>query len=912
MAWPHKSHRITIIGGLILTALTFASGMAVYTVMQQQTESLLVRTLENSLQSDRRLFESTISAGTTNALTVSTRPFVIHNLRRLNAEPDNPEALHALQNIANSFLSTGFSSISFHDIHGNRIVQAGHPSQSPELSVSLNTASPAYLLWDGQLLLHTVRDVMDERGIRIGVAKTEAALPHLTHAIADTTTIGHTAELGLCAALRQGMRCFPLTLSHRKFQHLPRSLGGQPLPMSHALKGETGSVFTRDYRGQNVIAAYTPVGNLGLGMVLKIGQDELFSPVKKQLQFIAPMLGAMIFAGVLLLYGLVAPLVREMVKSEREMAEVNERLRDVEERWRFALESTGAGVWDLNVPTSKILFSSRCKDMLGYADDEIGTRMEDWDQHVHPDDMAGLAAARMPLFDGTLDTFTHEHRTRCKDGSWKWIQTRGMVVARDAAKRPLRVIGTYLDINERKQAEETIQRQANYDPLTQLPNRRLFLDRLEQGIIKVRRTDESMALFLVDLDQFKEVNDTLGHDVGDILLQEAARRIRGCMRDGDTVARLGGDEFTVILTELSGRSHVEDIAQKVIDKLAEPFLLGNEVTYISASIGITLYPTDASDIDTLMKHADQAMYAAKKQGRNRFSHFTPSLQEAAQGRLKLSKDLREAIAGKQFSMHFQPIIDLASGRLHKAEALLRWQHPVRGEVNPNEFISLAEETGLIHEIGDWVFKESARWATKWGTQFGQDFRVSINMSPAQFRTEGRVDAKGWMSHFRELGFSGENLIIEITEGLLLNAQADVFDKLFLLRDAGIQIAIDDFGTGYSTLSYLKQFPIDYLKIDRSFVRDLETDPNDMALSKAIIVMAHELGLKVVAEGVETEGQRSLLSAAGCDFVQGYLYAKALPPEQFEALLRNHQPNSGTCSENPDVRVFRASSDRLAS
>ena len=458
--------------------------------------------------------------------------------------------------------------------------------------------------------------------------------------------------------------------------------------------------------------------------------------------------------------------------------------------------------------------------------------------------------------------------------------------ARDAAKLPLRVIGTYIDISERKQAEETIQRQANFDPLTQLPNRRLFLDRLEQEIIKSRRADASLALFLVDLDQFKEVNDTLGHDVGDTLLQEAAQRIRGCTRDVDTVARLGGDEFTVILTELSGRSHVEDIAQKIINKLAEPFHLGNEVTYISASIGITLYPNDASDIDTLMKNADQAMYAAKKQGRNRFSHFTPLLQEAAQARLKLSKDLREAISDKQFTTHFQPIIDLATGHIHKAEALLRWQHPVRGQVNPMEFISLAEETGLINEIGDWVFKESARWAKDWSTQFGKDFRVSVNMSPVQFRMESRVNAEAWLSHFRELGFSGENLIVEITEGLLLNAHTDVIDKLFMFRDAGIQIAIDDFGTGYSSLSYLKQFPIDYLKIDRSFVRDLETDPNDMALSKAIIVMAHELGLRVVAEGVETEGQRNLLSAAGCDYAQGNLYAKPLPPAQFEAMLRN--------------------------
>ena len=886
LGWPHKSHRIIIIGGLILTALTLASGIAVYALMQRQAESILVRSLENSLQSDRRLFETAISAGVANALTVSTRPFVIHNVRLLNAEPGNPEGRHALQQIANSFLPTGFSGISFHDARGTRIVQAGRLTLAPELRVPLNTQTRADLLWDGQLILHVVRDVVDEQGTRIGLAKTETPLPHLTRAIAEAGALGDTAELALCAALEQDMRCFPLTRSRRVLQRLPRTLEGKPLPMSHALKGETGTVFARDYRRENVVAAYAPVGALGLGMVLKIDQAELFGPVNKQLKVIAPMLGTLVLAGMLLLTWLVAPLVRKLVISEQKTADANDRLRDVEERWRFALESTRAGVWDLDIPANQILLSRRCKDMLGYADEEIGTDMDEWAQRVHPDDRAALIAARQQLFDGTSDTFTHEHRKRCKDGSWKWVQARGMVVARDAARLPLRVIGTYLDISERKQAEETIQRQANFDPLTQLPNRRLFLDRLEQEIIKSRRADMSLALLLVDLDQFKEVNDTLGHDVGDTLLQEAAQRIRGCTRDVDTVARLGGDEFTVILTELSGRSHVEDIAQKIIGKLAEPFQLGSEVAYISASIGITLYPNDASDIDTLMKNADQAMYAAKKQGRNRFSYFTPLLQEAAQARLQLSKDLREAISDKQFTAHFQPIIDLSSGRIHKAEALLRWQHPVRGQVNPMDFIPLAEETGLINEIGDWVFKESARRAKDWSTQFGEDFRVSVNMSPVQFRMEGRVSAEVWLNHFRELGFSGKNLIVEITEGLLLNAHTDVIDKLFMLRDAGIQIAIDDFGTGYSSLSYLKKFPIDYLKIDRSFVCDLETDPNDMALSKAIIVMAHELGLKVVAEGVESEGQHSLLSAAGCDYAQGFLYAKPLSPADFVAMLRN--------------------------
>ena len=881
-----ESHRISIIGGLILVALTLASGIAVYVVMQRQAEAILVKSLEASLQSERRLFEREIGAGVDNALTVSTRPFVIQNLHRLNAGPGSVESRYALQRIADSFLPTGFTGVSFHDVLGAEVVQAGRMVHTPELSVPLNTQARAHLLWDGKLILQVVRDVVDDQGRRIGMAKTEAPLPQLTRAIFEVATIGETAELAMCTALDKDLQCFPFALSRKVLPRWPRTMEGKALPMSHALNGKTGTIFARDYRREPVVAAYTPVGSLGLGMVLKIDQAELFGPVKQQLKLITVLLAMLVAVGMLLLYWLVAPLVRKLVSSEQEMSGVYARLRDVEERWRFALESTGAGVWDLNVATNQILLSPRCKEMLGFTDEEIGTSLDEWMQRIHPDNLPGLTSVRRKLTEGESDTFNKEHRMRCKDGSWKWVSARGMVVAHDADNRPLRVIGTYLDISERKQAEETIQRQANYDPLTHLPNRRLFLDRLEQEMIKARRANASLALLLIDLDHFKEVNDTLGHDVGDTLLLETAQRIRDCIRDVDTVSRLGGDEFTVILTELADHSHVEDIAQVIIGKLAQPFQLGSEVAYVSASVGITLYPDDASDIDGLMKNADQAMYAAKKQGRNRFSYFTPSLQEAAQARLKLSNDLRGALPGQQLSVHFQPIVDLASGRIHKAEALLRWQHPVRGTVYPTEFISLAEETGLINSIGNWIFKEAAHWARDWSRQFGADFQVSINMSPIQFRTEGRVLADAWLHDFGKTGLSGTNIIVEITEGLLLKVHADVTDMLFRFRDAGIQIAIDDFGTGYSTLAYLKQFPIDYLKIDRSFVHDLDTDSNNRALSKAIIVMAHELGLKVIAEGVETEAQRDLLRAAGCDYAQGNLYSRPLPPEAFAAMLRD--------------------------
>lgn len=430
-------------------------------------------------------------------------------------------------------------------------------------------------------------------------------------------------------------------------------------------------------------------------------------------------------------------------------------------------------------------------------------------------------------------------------------------------------------------------KQANFDTLSGLPNRDMFQDRLSQEIKKSERSGLPLALILIDLDRFKEVNDTLGHDMGDILLQEASRRIVACVRESDTVSRLGGDEFTVVLSQLADASHIDDIAQKIILRLAEPFDLRGEVVHVSASLGITLYPEDASDIDSLMKHADQAMYAAKSKGRNGFSYFTASLQEAAQKRLSLAADLRVALATNQFRVHFQPVVELSTGRVNKAEALLRWIHPVHGMISPLEFIPVAEETRLIIDLGRWVLHESTAWCKNWNDLCADGFQISINKSPVEFMDQDSGSVSACLDYLHEQNLSGKNFVFEITEGLLLNTDIHVTSKLIALRDAGIQVAIDDFGTGYSTLSYLKRFDIDYLKIDQSFVHNLGHDPDDMALCEAIIVMAHKLGLKVIAEGVETEQQRDLLIRANCDYAQGYLYSRPVPPEEFGIWLKEN-------------------------
>lgn len=445
-------------------------------------------------------------------------------------------------------------------------------------------------------------------------------------------------------------------------------------------------------------------------------------------------------------------------------------------------------------------------------------------------------------------------------------------------------VGIFSDISERKKSEEVIWRQANYDILTGLPNRRMVYDRLELEIKKAQRNGKTVALMLVDLDRFKEVNDTLGHAEGDSLLKEAAQRMLNCVRKTDIVGRPGGDEFTIALSELDDVLSVERVAYSVLSKLSEPYQLGNEMAYISASIGITFYPEDATDVTTLFKFADQAMYAAKHQGRNRFSYYTSAMQDTANKRMRLVSDLHKALAEDQFWVHYQPIVDLLTGAIYKAEAVVRWQHPTLGLINPEDFIPIAEETGLIFNIGDWVFRQAATQVAHCRANHNPEFQISVNKSPVQFRVEPSHQVQWIIGHLEMLGLPGRSIVIEITESLLMEARDEISSQLLAFRDNGIQVALDDFGTGYSSLSYLKKFDIDYIKIDQSFVRNLGPDSSDLILCHAIIIMAHTLGIKVIAEGVETQEQSDLLKQAGCDYGQGYLWSRPLPAEDFDKLL----------------------------
>lgn len=443
----------------------------------------------------------------------------------------------------------------------------------------------------------------------------------------------------------------------------------------------------------------------------------------------------------------------------------------------------------------------------------------------------------------------------------------------------------FSNITDKKKSDEIIWRQANYDSLTGLPNRNMFYDRLSHDIKNAARTGVLLAVLFIDLDRFKEVNDSFGHSVGDALLVEAAKRLNGCVRETDTVARLGGDEFTIILNGISDQHRAERIIQMILLELTKPFHLNAKLAYVTASIGVTFFPADAGSTEMLMKNADQAMYAAKNNGRNCCSYFTSNMRKATETRSRIAYELRHALREQQLFLMYQPIVKLTTGSIHKAEALVRWQHPERGTVFPVEFISIAEESNLISEIGDWVFKQAVNQVVAWQANYDTNFQISINKSPKQFISK----ISDWVNYLHEQKLDGHSIIVEITENLLLDVHELVVKQLLNFRDAGVQVAIDDFGTGYSSLSYLKKFDIDYLKIDQSFISNLDSRSNDRILCEAVITMAHRLGMKVIAEGVETDSQKQLLIAMGCDYGQGYFFSKPLTTENFEAFLQHNAP-----------------------
>ncbi len=500
-------------------------------------------------------------------------------------------------------------------------------------------------------------------------------------------------------------------------------------------------------------------------------------------------------------------------------------------------------------------------------------------ESLHPKDVARAREAFEALLNGEVAVAPVLMRFRHADGSWIHLEALGNNLLEHPGIRG--IVLTSRDVTERRRAEERVQYLANYDVLTGLPNRFLMQDRLTQVIAHAHRNRLRVALMYIDLDRFKVVNETLGHYVGDALLKQAAERVRKSSRDADTVARVGGDEFTIVFPNVTSLQTLSAAAGAMLADLAKPFPSDGQELFVSASVGISLYPDDANGVDELIKHADAAMSSAKHLGRNNFQFFTPGMNQEAQDRMLIEAGLRAAIQRDELSLLYQPKIDLATRRIFGAEALLRWKHPKLGMISPSRFVPVAEESGLVGQIGEWVLKTACRQMREW-QDAGYSLQIAVNVSARQFADYDVAELV--MDIMRETGALATNLELELTESAVMSDAESSIVTLERLAALGVKIAIDDFGTGYSSLSYLKRLPLDLLKIDQSFVRDISSDPNDAAIVRAIITLARSLGIKVIAEGVENEAQLAFLNAYGCHYGQGYLFGRPLTAAQLVRLL----------------------------
>ena len=570
-------------------------------------------------------------------------------------------------------------------------------------------------------------------------------------------------------------------------------------------------------------------------------------------------------------------IVQITIRDVTERRRAEERVRALMQEEEAILENALVGIALLK---NRVIV--RCNNafarMLGYDPAELpgaSTRVV----HISEEAYEQRGREAYPVI-AEGGTFTADAELRRKDGSHLWVNYRLSAVARVDLSSG--VVWVVQDISEQKRAEEQLIQLAHYDAVTGLPNRRLFRDRLQQALAQASRNEWQVGVLYVDLDRFKWVNDTLGHKAGDLLLEAVSDRLKECLRAEDTVARLGGDEFAAILPDMGDSEYAGTVARRIIDKLGRQFTISGQEVYISASIGITVSPTDGGDSETVLRNADAAMYRVKEQGRANFQFFSPAMNERALHFLEVQSKLRGALTRGEFLLHYQPRAEIATRRVVGVEALLRWQPLGRELVAPGDFVPLLEETGLIVPVGEWVLETACAQLKSWSDRGIGPLVVSVNVSPRQFRRAEIVAAVRRV--IAQTGVDPRLLELEITEGLLMVDTEATIQTLRELTQIGVRIAIDDFGTGYSSLSHLKKSKIDCVKIDRTFIRDITTDANDAAIAMAIIAMAHKLGLKVIAEGVEAEAQRDFLEAYGCDEYQGYLLCRPAPAAELESLL----------------------------
>jgi diguanylate cyclase (GGDEF)-like protein/PAS domain S-box-containing protein len=564
---------------------------------------------------------------------------------------------------------------------------------------------------------------------------------------------------------------------------------------------------------------------------------------------------------------MIASDVSELVNAER-------ALRRSEERYHLAIEMSSIGTWDWNIVTGEFYWSPRMKEILGLAESFAPT-FADFEDRLHPDDLLRVREARRTHLERRVP-YLMEYRLRHATGSYVWVRARGQAIW-DEKGNPVRMAGSVEDITERVALEQRLAFAAHHDGLTGLSTRTVFVERLKEWLRQCVH-GEGFALLFIDLDGFKSINDTLGHGAGDEVLKAVAERLGASVREGDVLARLGGDEFALLHGSADPMETAGELACRIIEAIGAPFPVGQASAAVGVSVGIAIAPRDGLDTASLMNRADLALYSSKRSGRGTYRFYRPEMEARNRDRHALGIDLRRATTRSEFEIHYQPIVNLESNAITSVEALLRWNHPDRGPVPPSEFIPIAEATGLINQIGEWVLLNAAREARNWP----DNVRVAVNASAVQFQGGNIMMA---VAHaLGESGLPAGRLELEITESVFLEETDEALETLRQLHDLGIHISLDDFGTGYSSLSYLRRFPFDKIKIDASFLRNLNSGADDFELIRTIINLAARLGVATTAEGVETEEQLRIVRAEGCTEMQGYLFCPPRPAAEIAALL----------------------------
>lgn len=571
-------------------------------------------------------------------------------------------------------------------------------------------------------------------------------------------------------------------------------------------------------------------------------------------------------------------LIRDMTARKTAL----EALKASEERYALAARAANDGLWDWSLPTNRIYFSPRWKKLLGYADEELENHTNTWWDRIHPDDMELVKRAFLQLGESGKETLEIEYRIRHRDNGFRWVETRGIAV-RDAAGAAYRIVGSQTDITSRKEAEERLRHEGFHDKVTGLANRSLFMDRLTNVLDRVKRQPGYFfSVIYIDLDRFRAVNERVGHEPANRLLEAVAARLRSFARVGDTVARLGDDEFAILLDGIPNDRAAVVFADRMRELIASPCDVGPEEIIVTASLGITLNSPDSTSAEALLNEAESAMQRAKQAGKNCQELFSRENYSRLVSKLRIETELRHAAERGELELYYQPIFSIPDARLVRLESLIRWNHPQRGMVSPLEFIPIAEETGLILNVGDWVINAVCEQSRIWHESGRGPVGIAVNVSPRQFQQHNVLAQFG--TALAKISGYGFNLELEITEGAAMYDVDQSVKVLRSLREMGVRISIDDFGVGYSSLSCLRLFPLNTLKIDRGFVQGVPKVKDNTAITNAIIGIAHHLGLSVVAEGVETEEQLRFLKEQGCEEAQGYLLGRPMPAKDIAPLL----------------------------